>query len=521
MIPEWLRGDWIEKISRQGDGRPALRFGAVRVDYRELAERAEAMRRRLSVLGVEEGDLVAILAPPSIEGVVLLHAMLASGIVILPLNARLSEAEQRDAIESTRARFLVVPRSDYDGPTSLGARLVEGSGCGLLVLAEGASGVDEALAGPVAASGEVEREREEVRSRRLAENASLVIRTSGTSGRPKGAVLTFDNLISSAKGAAALLGSQAKDRWLLCMPLFHIGGLSILIRSAMVGATVLLHRRFDAEAVARSLEEDRVTHVSLVATMLQRVLERRGDQRSPESLSLILVGGGPAPEELLARAEALGYPIAPTYGLTEAASQVATRPPDRVRGAGTDRSAGLEPLPGVEIRIVDAQRHSLPAGREGEIEVKGPIVMKGYLDDSEATSRAIREGWLSTGDVGRLDPAGRLRVLDRRADLIVSGGENVYPAQIESMLLEWEGVAEAGVFGIPDAEYGSKPVAFVVMKPGQCFDREALVAFCRERMASYARPCEFSEVAELPRTATGKLLRRTLREQWEISRSSR
>jgi len=308
---------------------------------------------------------------------------------------------------------------------------------------------------------------------------------------------------------------------LLCMPLFHIGGLSILIRSAMVGATVLLHRRFDAEAVAHSLEEDHVTHVSFVATMLQRVLERRGEQRSPESLSLILVGGGPASEALLARAEGLGYPIAPTYGLTEAASQVATRPPDRVREEGVDRSAGLEPLPGVAIRIVDAERHLLPVGREGEIEVQGPIVMQGYLDDFEATHCAIREGWLSTGDVGRLDRAGRLRVLDRRSDLIVSGGENVYPAQIESILLEWEGVAEAGVFGIPDAEYGSRPVAFVVMEPGRRFDREALVAFCGQRMASYARPCEIGEIAELPRTATGKLLRRTLREQWETARSSR
>lgn len=492
----------LAAVVRDHGEAEAVRMGDASRTWSALAEAAGRVRVALEEAGVAEGDLVAVLAPPSIEGVALLFALLDLGAPMLPLNARLSEVEQAQALLDTHARFLVVSPGD-----DRGARLSKETGCGWLELAA------EDAARPVSCLERPDARRTEAfasaAGRRRAEGAALVLRTSGTSGRPKGAVLGLDNLIASAEGAAALLGSASSDRWLLCMPLFHIGGLAILIRAARVGASVVLHARFDEVHVARALDEEGITRVSFVAAMLERVLAVRGERRAPEHLELVLLGGGPASDDLIRRAEALGHPVAPTYGLTEAASQVATRPP---RSAADEPSGGLVPLGGVSLRIVDERGAACAPGVEGEIQVRGPIVMRGYLDDPDASDAALRDGWLATGDIGRLDEAGRLQVLDRRTDLIVSGGENVYPAQVESVLEGHPDVLEAGVRGEADATYGARPAAWVVLRPGLSVDVPALQAFCRERLAAYAVPVRIEALAELPRNATGKLLRRRLGE---------
>lgn len=478
----------------------ALRLNGTSLTWSGLAEAVRRIQGALGEVGIERGDLVAVLAPPSIEGVALLFALLDLGVPMLPLNARLSAVEHTQALVDTHARFLVVAPGE-----GVGARLSKEADCGLLALAPTGD------ANPIACLVEPRASRAEVfasaAARRRKEGAALVLRTSGTSGRPKGAVLGLENLIASADGAAALLGSGPGDRWLLCMPLFHIGGLSILIRAARVGASVVLHERFDEAEVARALEEEGITRVSFVSAMLERVLAVRADRTAPDSLELVLLGGGPASDELIARAEGLGYPVAPTYGLTEAASQVATRPP----GAAHDEAAGgLVPLGGVALRVVDGEGAACAAGVEGEIQVRGPIVMRGYLDDPEASREALRDGWLATGDIGRLDRAGHLRVLDRRTDLILSGGENVYPAQVESALEAHPDVIEAGVRGIEDATYGARPAAWVVLRQDARPDPAGLLAFCRERLAGYAVPVRVEVVDALPRNAVGKLLRRKL-----------
>jgi O-succinylbenzoic acid--CoA ligase len=360
---------------------------------------------------------------------------------------------------------------------------------------------------PSLAPAALEARRAALRDR----GAALVLYTSGTSGRPKGAILTFASLIASARAQARLLGpSEPSDRWLLCMPLFHVGGLSILIRSALAGSAVVLYERFEVERVSEALEREGITHVSFVATMLTRVLEHRRARRAPESLRCVLLGGGPASSALLEQAIGLGYPIAPTYGLTEAASQVATRPPQVPVGPGEDPAAGLRPLPGVELRIVDEGRRVLGPGAVGEIEVRGPIVMAGYLDDPAASARALRDGWLSTGDLGWLDSAGGLRVLDRRADLIISGGENVYPAEVEAVLTAHPQVAEAGVVGLDDPVFGQRPYAFVVWRGEAELEVEILLRWCRDRLAAFKRPVGIQAIESLPRTASGKLIRRSL-----------
>jgi O-succinylbenzoic acid--CoA ligase len=259
------------------------------------------------------------------------------------------------------------------------------------------------------------------------------------------------------------------------MPLTHVGGLSIPVRSAIYGTTVVLHGRFETEAVLRALMDPgrRITLVSLVPTMLTRLLD--AGLADPPSLRWALLGGGPIAPALVQRALAAGVPVAPTYGMTEACSQIAT--------------FGF-PLPGVELAI---------AG--DEVRVRGPIVSAGAL---------AGDGWLHTGDLGRLDERGRLKIVGRRADTIITGGENVAPAEVEATLLEHPDVADAGVHARADAEWGEIVVAKVVTRDGTAVTPEDLREFCAQRMARFKVPKAIEIVSELPRTGSGKLLRRRL-----------
>jgi O-succinylbenzoic acid--CoA ligase len=322
-----------------------------------------------------------------------------------------------------------------------------------------------------------------------------ILYTSGTTGRPKGAILTYGNQWWSATASALNLGLLPNDVWLVCLPLFHIGGLSILLRSAICGLTALVQPRFDAAEANRTIDEQSVSIVSVVSTMLDRMLALRDGRPYPPTLRCVLLGGGPAPLPLLERAAALGVPVVQTYGLTETASQLTTlAPEDALRKLG---SAG-KPLMGSQIRI----------GADDEILARGPSVSPGYL---HGASRVDSDGWLHTGDLGRLDADGYLYVLDRRDDLIVSGGENVYPAEVEAALLAHPAVAEAGVVGLPHPEWGRCVAAYVVLAQGRRASAEELVAFCRERLAGYKVPRNITFRASLPRNASGKLLRRALR----------
>jgi O-succinylbenzoic acid--CoA ligase len=299
------------------------------------------------------------------------------------------------------------------------------------------------------------------------------------------------------------LGAMPEDRWLVCMPLFHVGGLSILLRSALYGSAAILHERFDADAVNRALDEDGVTLVSWVPTMLERVLAARGERRAPRSLRCVLLGGGPAPGGLIERARSQGFPIVATYGLTEASSQVATQQPTAAEFEG---ASGLRPIFGTQLDTVDEDGKSV-CGQPGEILVRGPTVMEGYWKRPLENDQALRGGWLHTGDIGVLDSKGALEVLDRRSDLIISGGENIYPTEIEKVLLEHPGVTEAAVGGREDADFGRRPVAWLVAAPGKRLEPEEIRRFCSDRLAGYKIPVAFTIVDELPRNSVGKLVR--------------
>lgn len=328
-------------------------------------------------------------------------------------------------------------------------------------------------------------------------DAALVLFTSGTSGTAKAARLSWAALRHSADAAVQVLPLAPGSTWLGCLPLDHIGGAMVILRSGRGGGTVVLHDGFDAEAVTQAIDAGEVHGASVVPTMLHRLLAARGDRPWPATLRCLLTGGGPLSSDIIARSTALGLPPSQTYGLTEAASQVCTLLPHHA--AAHAGSAGRA-LPGMQVRIVD-----------GVIQVRGPALFSGYETDGVVCEPLPADGWFSTGDLGELDADGFLTVHDRRTDLILSGGENLYPAEIEAALERHPQIAEASVYGVADAEWG-QVVAAVLVARGDPPNDDAFTAWCAEHLAGFKRPRRWRWAQELPRTATGKLQRHLLGE---------
>jgi O-succinylbenzoic acid--CoA ligase len=456
--------------------------------FAELADRARRGATHLLAAAPSGDGPIAILMPGDAQFVAWFCAVAFAGRVVLPLNARLTAGELVQQLTDSRAQYLICDAGD--------ARL-----------ATIRTQLPDLIAAQAPAFDALPQAAAQLPGEGAAADSTLaVLFTSGTSGRSKGACLSWGNFEASAAGALERLGPAVGRRWLSCMPLFHVGGLSIIVRSMLYGGPVRLLSQFDVAAVSDALDSGDIAGISLVPTMLSRLLDHRAGRPAPAGLEVLLLGGASGPPELRARAENLGYPVFSTYGLTEATSQVAT---GRPRCAAAASPPPMFPLQGTEVRVVTDGRDAA-IGEPGEILVRGPTVMSGYLADAEATANAIRDGWLHTGDVGLLDAEGGLHVLDRREDLIVSGGENVYPAEVEAVLLEHPSVAEAGVAGLPDADLGARVAAWIVVRDGAAVDAGVLSAHCSDRLAGYKRPRDIRFVSSLPRTAAGKLQRQRL-----------
>lgn len=513
--------DWLSYRAAASPGRVALEAGGRSWTYRDLEADVSAVGRQLAALGIAPGERIASLLHNGPAPVVLVHAALRLGAILVPLNIRLTATELAWQLTDSKARVLVAEdrtRKLADSAArGLGALViagVSGDAPGEIAIARLAS--EPGRSAPSEPTRRAPSASSAEPSCRLVHPASAVlaiIYTSGTTGQPKGAQLTVGNFWWSAIGSALNLGAHVDERWLAVLPLFHIGGLSIVLRSAIQGTTVIVQPGFDAEEVNSTIDGGRITIVSVVGAMLQRMLDARGDSPYPATLRCVLLGGGPAPLPLLERCAAIGVPVVQTYGLTEACSQVATLSFDDARRKVG--SAG-RPLYPNQVRILARDGSDANAGEPGEIVVRGPIVMAGYAGQPEASARTVVDGWLHTGDVGRLDDEGFLYVLDRRDDLIISGGENVYPAEVEAVLLRHPWVVEAAVIGVPDDQWGQRAVAIVRLADGAGPDPheagEVLRTHCRSLLAGYKAPREIRITRdELPRTASGKLKRAALR----------
>lgn len=463
----------------------ALVFEERRWSWAELDAEVDAWCARLLEFGVGAGSRFAVLSTNRPEVVFLIHAAWRMGAVIVPLNARLSATELLPLVQKARAVCVIAEEALIDRVP--GAVLLEALGRRIPAKTLSAH----------------------VTTTRTADEDAAWLFTSGTTGTPRAARLTRGNFVASARASARNLGGDETSAWLLCMPLFHVGGLSMVLRAFFARAPLVLHRRFDAGAILLSLSsaEPKVAFLSLVPTQLRWLLDAaraQGITTASGHLRAVLVGGGPSTPELLGEARAAGWPVLQTYGLTEACSQVAT---ERLGGSdtrsdtdGTDGTTAGPPLGGTQVRI---------ASPGGEIQLRGPTLTPGYADDPEATARLFTgDGWLRTGDLGELDEKGRLRVLSRRVDLIVSGGENVYPAEIEAVLAAHPSVADAVVVPLADPTWGQLVAA--LWTPRASADtaqaaHEALTQWCRARLAGFKVPRRFITLPEVPRNATGKL----------------
>jgi len=476
MVPHWLSKQALlspQKIAIEMDSGESVTF-------LELETRSKCFAEKLASLHIGEGSRIGIYSANEISMVVAIHAISYLGAIAVLLNTRLTEEELVYQVTDAEVSLIITCENYISNAQQMN----------FPVPIRSFSEVNQLLKQQVQLHQEINLEAD-----------FTIIYTSGTTGFPKGVVHTYRNHWSSAIGSALNLGLDANDKWLAMLPIFHVSGLSIFMKSVIYGMPVLLFKKFQVEKVNQAIIEQGVTIVSVVTVMLQQLLEGLGKNQYPTSFRCMLLGGGPVPKPLLEKAKDHQVPVFQSYGMTETSSQIVTlSPSDAFRKIG---SAG-KPLFTAQLDIIDPDIEGV-----GEIYVKGPMVTKGYYNNLTATTAAIHDHWLATGDLGYVDEEGFLYVMDRRSDLIISGGENVYPAEVEAVLTGMNHIKEVGVVGVDDDTWGQVPVAFVVKTQASVTAKE-LIDYAQQKLAMYKVPKQVYFVDQLPRNASNKLMRREL-----------
>jgi long-chain acyl-CoA synthetase len=493
--------DVVRRFARERPAHVALRHGERELTYAQLDERSNRLAQALLADGLGEGSRVAYLGRSAPEVIELLFAVAKIGAVIVPLNWRLSPRELSGVLADAAAPLLIADTAYRQTAESLAPEALRIVGDDYEDWVSGHDAVDPGGRG---------------------EPGDIVVQmyTSGTTGVPKGVLTTHRNLAAAAT-TSSCWAFDADTVSLTPLPLFHIGGIGWVYCGLWHGATTILVSEFDAAAVLGDLERLRVTNPIFVPTMLQLLTAVPGaGDRDHRALRSITYGASPITTTTLRAAlQTFGCPMIGLYGLTESTGGVVHLDGDDHHTDGPRqrllRSAG-RPYPWVELRIVDpAAGRDVPPGSVGEVWMRAPNVMAGYFNRPAETAAAITaDGWLRTGDGGYLDDEGYLFLTDRVKDMIVSGGENVYPIEVEEVLAQHPEVADVAVIGVPDDRWGETVKALVVTRDGCAPAPEDLIAFARERLAGYKLPRSVDFVADLPRTPTGKVLKRELRERY-------
>lgn len=472
-----MQPNWIKQRAYLTPNRVALSFHDEQWTFKELYLKSVGLAYKLNTLRLTNGKRVAILAPSTPPLIELLYACMQAQCEMVLLNGRLAKQELAYQLEDAEVDAILVADEEL-------AKLP-----------------DDARIIPFSKLYETTESEYDIAAQWEEDFALTIMYTSGTTGFPKGVCQTVSNHSSSAISSALNLGISEKDTWLCTVPIFHISGFSIVVRSLLYGMKIRLYEKFDAEKCAQEIMEGTVTKMSVVSVILENILsemEHVGQKAHPH-FTTALAGGGPVPVDYLKRAEKLDLRVAQTYGMTETSSQTATLANE---DAMTHIGSAGKPLFFNEIKIDAKDGDSI-----GEILIRGPHVTPKYIGRFKDKPTTIN-GWLHTGDVGFLDEQGYLYVVDRRSDLIISGGENIYPAEIENILLGHPNIKEAGVCGIEHDKWGQVPVVFIV--PKKQMTKQEIIDFCTQHLANYKVPKEVHFVSHLPRSGSNKLLRRKL-----------
>ena len=490
----------LENTAARRPDHAAIRFKDQTVTYAQLSHRVESLAAGLSSAGLKPGDVCVLMMPNSIHWVTIYYALAKLGAVVLPINFLYRVGELQHIFRDSGARAFIGHATYLDEPT----KVMTGLPAMDLRVAHGGSAPGftplEALIADHGAFPTYPAQDDD---------PLAMIYTSGTTGLPKGAVLTHRNLASNAMTVADMRYTEPEDVVLGVLPFFHIyGQTSTLNSSIYLGLTVRLWVHFEAQEVFEAIEEERKSILIAVPTAFNRLAEM-AEKNLPKrsSLRFCVSGGASLPVEVLRRFERLFQTtIYEGYGLTECSPVCVENPYGRPTRPG---SIGV-PIPGFEARVVDEQDRDVRRGEVGELIVRGPGVMKGYLHRPEATEETLRGGWLHTGDLAKQDEEGYIYIVDRKKDMVIRGGYNVYPREVEEILYTHPAVSEAAVLGVPHPDLGEEVAALVVLRPGKDATAEEIRAFVKERMAPYKYPRLVKFVKELPKSVTGKILKRAI-----------
>jgi len=499
-----------DELHRRGGDYLALIFEGREYRSGELRSMQLRLAHAWRDLGVRPGDRIAVMTPNCAEVGPVYASCWRVGGVTVPMLFLLAQAEIEHILGDSQPR-VVVTSPEFLGTIQKAIVNLEPKP-ELVVIGEPAPEGTHAISALIESSSEDDT----VESRDPAD-LSAILYTGGTTGRPKGVMLTHGGMTAFVDSVVDAVEAEDGKVTLVAMPLAHAYGIVVGLGGMKVTGTGVLMRWFDPEGALRLIQDHRVQYFAAVPTMLVYMLGHPNfDEYDLSSLERIASAAAPCPRELLEEAERrFGCPLYEGYGLTESTAACTNQRPSEPKVVG---SVG-KPFAGVTVQIRDDQDREVPVGEVGEVCIKGPNVMAGYYRMPEATAQAVRHGWLHTGDMGRVDTDGNLYIVDRKKDLIIRGGLNIYPRDVEEVLHQHPGVAEAAVVGRPDTLYGEEVVAFVVRRAEQTPTEQELIDFCRQTLAKYKSPREIIFVEVLPKSGVGKVLRRELREQ--LAQSSR
>ena len=503
---------FLEYYARNTADAPCLSHGDTHLSYAEVNAVANQLANGFLELGIEAGQRVAVLGENSVEHCLLFMAASKVGAVAVPLNYRLAPAELAFVISDANARVLLVIEGMEPTLEALRERLPAAI---TIITRDQPDSLQwrEWLAPFSQQAPNVRTDKDD---------PFIQLYTSGTTGDPKGVVTSHFNLLQ-----LTLMNVIATPRrphpgsaGIVCAPLFHIGGAGSVVAGIFNGQHTLLHRVFEPRQLIEDMENNPVTSIFLVPAMIMAILQMPGiEERDFSQLETIFYGASPISETVLRRAmDVFQCQFVQMYGMTETTGTVVNLSPEDHRRALAGkpellRSCG-RPSVGVQIKVVDSGGHEVASGEVGEIWVKSETNMLHYYKLPQATADNLTDGWIHTGDAGYLDAEGYLYLKDRMKDMVVSGGENIYPVEVENALARHRAVADVAVIGVPDEQFGEALLAFVVTKPGLSLDLNEMIDFCRDEIAGYKIPRQLEIVEELPRNPSGKLLKKVLREPY-------